>query len=207
MAIKLSFVVFLLISGALLNKTYAQTNKPISMSEIHIPGLFNIGTYSQLISAHGLPKTSFVTTMNPVMHKKIDEDKRKVSASALECTHLIYEAFEYVRIKDSVQLVFVDFTKADISLFLRGYEFDKHTNQEFFLKSLIRMGLWSEEHGDIYIGLIESHYCSNARVKCYGVGFEEDPYSSIVLAFHDKCYNRKIWWIEIPIMRVNGIVH
>lgn len=208
MATKLLLLLFLLTPCTFVKVINAQADSEmISMKDVCIPNVINIGSYSQLISTQGLPKSSFVSTISIVKHGRKGDGEKIAPKYDLECTYLIYDAFEYIRVGDSVQLVFVDFTKTNLPIIIKDFRLDKKTNQSAFLKIIKKRGLWTDEQSNIRIGLIESHYCSNSKVKCYGLDFNEDPYSSVVFTFHDKCINRKIWWIEFPIMRFGGIVH
>lgn len=208
MATKLLLLLLLIAPYAFVKEINAQGDSDmISMNDVRIPNVLIIGSYSQLISSQGFPKTCYASTINSVKHGRNGDGGKIAPKNDLECTYLIYDAFEYICVGDSVQLVFVDFSKTNLTIIIKDIRLEKNINQTTFLKKIKKHGLWSDERNNTHIGLIESHYCSNAKVKCYGLDFEEDPYSLVIFTFHDKCINRKIWWIEFPIMRIGGIVH
>jgi hypothetical protein len=175
----------------------------ISMADVAIPGVLIIGSYSQLIESEGKPSSRFNSTINPVNKRCIKECRYVPPAKAVQCEHLVYEAFEYVRIGDSVQLIFIDLTKTKLPIHIKDLVIDRTISQKNFLYEIKKRGWWTDDENDYKIGRIESHYGTYNNVNNYMLNFEEDPYSSVIFTFHDKPFNKKIWWIEFPIMKIN----
>ncbi len=106
-----------------------------------------------------------------------------------------------------MQLVFVDMRKTKTPIYIRGMVITSKITQKAFLLEIIKKGWWSEEQDQYKVGEIESHYYTYSKVKNYGIDFKENPYSSVVFTFYNRLFDKKIWWIEFPIMRIGGIVH
>ena len=179
----------------------------ISMADVAIPGVLIIGSYSQLIESEGKPSSRFNSTINPVNKRCIKECGYVPPNKVVQCEHLVYEAFEYVRIGDSVQLIFIDLTKTKLPIHIKDLVIDRTISQKNFLYEIKKRGWWTDDENDYKIGRIESHYGTYNNVNNYMLNFEEDPYSSVIFTFHNKPFNKKIWWIEFPIMKINRIVH
>ena len=179
----------------------------ISLTEVHIPGTITIGTYSQLIELQGKPVSSFTSTINSISPRCLNERIVIAQKNKVQCEYLTYDAYEYLRVGDSVQLVFVDMRKTKTPIYIRGMVITSKITQKAFLLEIIKKGWWSEEQDQYKVGEIESHYYTYSKVKNYGIDFKENPYSSVVFTFYDRLFDKKIWWIEFPIMRIGGIVH
>ena len=183
------------------------SNVKISMNDIFIPGIITIGSYSQLIESQGCPNSRFNSTVNPINERCIRECGYVLPENVIQCEYLVYDAFEYVRIGDSVQLVFMDLRKTKLPIFINDFVIDKTVNQKEFLSEIKKRGWWSNESDKFKIGKIESHYCTYTDVNCFYLDYIEDPYSSVIFTFYNTFFNKNIWWIEFPIMRIDGIVH
>lgn len=200
--------VFLLFATLISTFCNAQNNVGvISMTDITIPGVLIIGSYNQLVESQGKPESRFNSRVNPVNERCIKECRYVPPAKAVQCEHLVYEAFEYVRIGDSVQLIFIDLTKTKLPIIIKDLSINSTVSQKKFLSEIKNRGWWSDDANDYKIGRIESHYGTYSNVNNYILDFNENPYSSAIFTFHNKPFNKKIWWIEFPIMRIGGIVH
>lgn len=203
--ILLTFGIGLLAFASTVN---AQKDKcVISMTDFRIPGMMTIGTYSQLIESHGQPQSRFVSFVNPINPICMEKGESIAPKEKVQCEHLVYDAYEYIQIGDSVQLIFVDLRKLKIPVYVKDKAITSNTTQKDFLLEMTRMGLWEKELCQFNTGFIEYHYCTRSRVKNYLIEYKEDPHSSVVFTFNNCFYNKKIWWVEFPIMRLGGIVH
>lgn len=177
------------------------------MFDVKPQGLMIVGPYAQLIKQCGKPNSRFFSKINPINKQCIKHDIDVAPQNQVLCEYLVYDAYEYIHIGDSVQLVFIDIRKTDFPLMIENIPITKTTTQNEFLDMARQNGLWSDSLSYFYIGYIESHYYTNTDVRCYGVDFKEDPYSTVLFAFYNQKKDKRIWWIEFPIMRLNGIVH
>lgn len=208
MTIRKLVLFFIIGSFALKAQLNAQScNFVISLNEVRVPGTITTGTYSQLVESLGYPKSRFFSTINPISHRCLNEGMSIAPKSNVQCEYLEYDAYEYIRIGDSVQLVFVDIEKALTPIYIGDITISSKKSQKVFLSEMTRKGLWSEELSQYKVGEIEFHYYTHSKVKNFCVDFKEDPCSSVVFTFHDSFLNKNIWWIEFPIMRIDGIVH
>ncbi len=182
-------------------------NNSISMADIHITGMITYGSYTELVASQGCPNSTFASTINPINPKCLNEGEFIAPKHKVQCEYLVYDACEYVRVGDSVQLVFIDLRRTDTPLRINDFVFTQKITQKEFLDAITKKGWWTEELSQYKVGRIESHYYSQSRVKNFCVDFKEDPYSSIVFTFHDRLFDKKIWWVEFPVMRISGIVH
>ena len=185
----------------------AQNNKSVSMFDVSIPGVIIVGSYTQLIELQGKPNSSFFSTVNPINPRCTKECGIVSPVNKLQCEYLIYDAFEYLHVGDSVQLVFVDLRKTDLSVYIDDLEIVKSLNQNKFISKISKKGWWNDECSEYKIGKIESHYYTYTDVNCFYLDYAEDPYSSVIFTFYNTFFNKKIWWIEFPIIRIGGIVH
>lgn len=183
------------------------SNSVISLTDVHIPGIVTIGSYSQLIESQGYPNSHFTSSINPISSRCLKEGDSIAPNHKIQCEYLVYDAYEYVRVGDSVQLVFVDLRKTDISTCIDNVVITKKTTQKLFLSEITKKGWWSEELSQYKVGEVEFHYYTHSKVKNFCVDFKEDPYSSVVFTFYNRIFDKRIWWIEFPIMRTGGIVH
>ena len=184
-----------------------EINAQISMREVYIPDILTIGTYSQLIESLGYPNSQFASTINPINPRCLKEGMVVEPKDTIQCEYLVYDAYEYIRVGDSVQLVFVDLRKSKVPITIMDLVINKKITQKKFLSEITKKGWWSEEQSHYKIGRIESHYYTYSKVKKFGVDFKEDPYSSVVFTFYDRLLDIRIWWIEFPIMRIGSIIH
>ena len=207
MATKKNIITFIIVSFALTCQLNAQSCKcVISLTEVHIPGTITIGTYSQLIELLGYPKSQFFSTINPVSHRCLNEGMSIAPTSKVQCEYLEYDAYEYICVGDSVQLVFVDLRKTTAPIYISDMSITIKKTQKDFLSEITEKGWWSEELSQYKVGEIESHYYTHSKVKNFYIDFKEDPYSSVVFTFYNRLFDKRIWWIEFPIMRIGGIV-
>ena len=183
------------------------SNSVISLTDVHIPGIITSGSYSQLIESQGYPNSYFISSINPISLRCLKEGDFIAPKHKVQCDYLVYDAYEYVRVGDSVQLVFVDLRKTDVSICINNLVITKKTTQKGFLSEITKKGWWSEMLSQYKVGEIESHYYTHSKVKNFCIDFKEDPYSSVVFTFYDRLFDKRIWWIEFPIMRIGGIVH
>lgn len=179
----------------------------ISMTEVRIPGVLSIGLYSQLIETLGCPSKQFTSSINPISPRCMKEGMSIAPLNKVKCEYLVYDAYEYVRVGDSVQLVFINLKTANASICINNVVITPKTTQKEFLSKMAKEGWWSEEQKQYKIGEIESHYYTHSKVKNFGIDYKEDPYSSVIFTFYNRFFDKRIWWIEFPIMRVGGIVH
>lgn len=199
------FIGLLMLSCSIVAQT---TDVSISMTGVEIPGVVIIGSYSQLIETQGYPNSRFASKVNPINPRCVEECGYVVSpASVVQCEYLVYEAFEYIHVGDSVQLVFMDLRKAHQSIYIKDFCVARTITSDKFIREIGKRGLWNDELSEYKIGKIESHYCSHTKVNSYYLDFAEDPYSSVIFTFYDTFFSKKIWWIEFPVMRIGGIVH
>ena len=185
----------------------AQNNESVSMFDVNIPGIVVVGSYTQLIELQGKPNSSFEYTLNPINSRCIKECGYVLPVNVVQCKYLVYDAFEYIYIGDSVQLVFIDLRKIKLPIFIKDFVIDRTVTQKKFIYEIKKRGWWSYELDECKIGKIESHYCTYTDVNCFHLDYAEDPYSSVIFTFYNTFFNKKIWWIEFPIMRIGGIVH
>lgn len=203
-------VIVLLISSFSLwsGNTFAQnTSCAISMNDVFIPGILSIGSYSQLIESQGYPNSSFPSTVNPINPLCIKECGFVAPSNVVQCEYLVYDAFEYIHIGDSVQLVFIDLRKTIFPIFIKDFVINRTVSQKEFLYKIKKRGWWSNELDEYKIGKIESHYCTYTDVNCFYLDYAEDPYSSVIFTFYAELFSNKIWYIEFPVMRIGGIIH
>ena len=190
------------------NQMVAQGNNGnISLTDVHVPGIITLGTYSQLIELQGYPNSHFASSINPISPKCLKEGDSIIPKHIVQCEYLVYDACEYVRVGDSVQLVFVDLRKTNVPISINGMAVTRKTTQREFLSEITKKVWWSEEQSQYKVGEIESHYYTHSKVKNFGVDYKEDPYSSVIFTFYNRTFDKRIWWIEFPIMRIGGIVH
>ena len=204
-----TWLLFLLINlNVFIHCVNAQhSNVRISMNDIKIPNIITVGSYSQLIESQGMPNNKFNSTINPINERCIKECGYVTPSNVIQCEYLVYDAFEYVHIGDSVQLVFMDLKKTKLPVFIKDFVIDRTLSQKEFLYEMKKQGWWSNESDEYKIGKIESHYCTYTNVNCFYLDYAEDPYSSVIFTFYNTFFNKKIWWIEFPIMRIGGIIH
>ena len=129
-------VIVLLISSFSLwsGNTFAQnTSCAISMNDVFIPGILSIGSYSQLIESQGYPNSSFPSTVNPINSLCIKECGFVPPSNVVQCEYLVYDAFEYIHIGDSVQLVFIDLRKTIFPIFIKDFVINRTVSQKEFL--------------------------------------------------------------------------
>ena len=201
----LRFVIcFLLISYG---SNAQNPRKAISMFDVKPQGLMIVGPYSQLIKQYGEPNNRFFSKINPINKQCIKHDIDVAPKNQVLCEYLVYDAYEYIHIGDSVQLVFIDIRKTDFPLMIENIPITKTMTQNEFLDIARQNGLWSDSLSCYYIGTIDSHYYTDTDVMCYGIDIKEDPYSTVLITFYNQKKDKRIWWIEFPIMRLNGIVH
>ena len=100
------------------------SNVKISMNDIFIPGIITIGSYSQLIESQGCPNSRFNSTVNPINERCIRECEYVPPANVVQCEYLVYDAFEYIHIGDSVQLVFMDLRETKLPIFIKDFVID-----------------------------------------------------------------------------------
>lgn len=179
----------------------------ISITEVRVPGVLTIGSYSQLIETLGCPNNQFASSINPISPRCLKEGMSIAPMNKVECEYLVYDAYEYVRVGDSVQLVFIDLRKTQSPIYIKDLSIDKSISQKVFLSIITKKGWWSKELSQVKTGSLEYHYCTHTKVKNYVVDYKEDPCSSVVFTFRNRIIDKRIWWIEFPIMRVGGIVH
>lgn len=165
------------------------------------------GTYSHLIETQGSPTNRFSTTINPINPRCQKAGEFIAPKHKIECEYLVYDAYEYIHVGDSVQLVFIDMRKANVPILINDLSITPKTTQKAFLSGMIKEGLWSEEQSQYKVGEIESHYYTYLKVKNYAIDYEEDPYSPVLFTFYNRTFDKRIWWIEFPVMRIGGIVH
>ena len=208
MTIKRFILAFIIGSFVLTCQLNAQNNKcVISLTEVHVPGTITTGTYSQLIELLGYPKSRFFSTINPSSPRCLNEGITIAPISKVQCEYLEYDAYEYICVGDSVQLVFVDLRKTTTPIHISDMSITPKITQKDFLLEITDKGWWSKELSQYKVGKIESHYYTHSKVKNFCVDCKEDPYSSVVFTFYDRLFDKRIWWIEFPIMRIGGIVH
>lgn len=184
-----------------------ESNSAISFTDVQIPGVITLGSYSQLIESQGYPNSCFTSSINPISSRFLKEGDFIAPKHKIHCDYLVYDAYEYVRVGDSVQLVFVDLRKTDVSICINNMVIAKKITQKSFLSEITKKRWWSEELSHYKSGRIEYHYYTHSKVKNFCVDFKENPYSSVVFTFYDRLFDKRIWWIEFPVMRTNGIVH
>lgn len=187
-----------------------ETRMAISMENIDIPSVIKVGTYEQLVRCLGLPQDRFASHINPLNPKYIKNDTYIPPHSTIECEILVYDAFEYILVGDSVQLVFIDVSKSEYPIFLDGICLSRTTKQKEFMLQMKSKGYWLRSDYKCWIGTMESHYCTFEPVNVYHFDFKEDPYSHVLITFKRKRYRRqseRVWWMEIPVMRRCGIIH
>lgn len=203
------YVVFLIMElFAFAGMVNAQShNGMISLAEVRIPGTITTGTYSQLVELLGMPASSFTSTINPIRHKGLKKRIDIAPKDTVQCEYLEYGAYEYLRVGDSVQLVFVDLRKSKSPVYINDMVITPKITQKNFLLEIKERGWWSEDSSQYKVGGIEYHYYTHSKVKNFGVDCKEGPYSSVVFTFYDRLFDKRIWWIEFPIMRIGGIVH
>lgn len=201
-------IIFILIN--IPNIANAQSfTKCISLKNVIVSGVITVGTYSQLVDSLGTPNSSFIADLPP-LHTKYQKVKdTSTFTQSMQLERLIYDAYEYIRIGDSVQLVFVDLQKSNVEICFDSICLNKRTTQKLFFDQLLKRGFFNKKNECDYdssnIGYIESHYYTHTKVKNITIDFKEDPYSSVMFTFYNYAFNKKIWWIELPIMRIDGI--
>lgn len=201
-------VIVLLFAGLYLfiGEGHAQPrNYSISMTEIRIPGIITLGKYQDLIELQGIPNVKYYSSVNPPVSNCTE--KTIAPQKKIRCEMLVYDAYEYVHVGDSVQLVFIDLRKSRLTIQIQDLFINERTSQNFFLSEIKKRGWWSDDFVPYKVGEMEYHYCTQSKVKNYLLNFTEDPYSSVTFTFHNLFFDKKIWWIEFPIMRIGGIVH
>ena len=182
-------------------------NAQISMNDIQIPGILTIGSYSKLIESQGYPHSCFTSSITPISQRCLKKGESVAPQYKLQCEYLLYDAYEYVHVGDSVQLVFVDLRKSKAIIYLKDIAITRKITQKEFLSDMAEKGWWSDEMCQYRIGRIESHYYSFSNVKNFSIDYREDPYSPVLFTFYNRIFDKRIWWIELPIMRIGGIVH
>lgn len=182
-------------------------NGMISLKEVHVPGTITTGTYSQLTELLGYPKSRFPSTINPISPSCLNEGVSIAPKNKVSCEYLEYDAYEYIRVGDSVQLVFIDLRKATTPIYIDDMVISSQITQKQFLSEITKKGWWPGKQNQYKVGGMDFHYYTYARVKNIGIDYKENPYSSVVFTFYDCLFDKKIWWIEFPIMRIGGIVH
>lgn len=201
----LAFIIGAFVFTCQLNAQGIKSN--ISMTDVYISGVITTGTYSQLIESLGYPKSQFSSTINPISPRCLGEGMSIAPECKVQCEYLEYDAYQYICVGDSVQLVFVDLRKTTTPIYIRDMSITPKMTQKVFLSEISKKGWWSEDLSQYKVGEIESHYYTNSKVKNFCIDFKEDPYSSVVFTFYDRFLDKRIWWIEFPIMRIGGIVH
>ncbi len=208
MKINMFFFSFFILLFASTSQINAQNNHgTISLKDIRIKGIMTIGAYSQLIESQGYPDHIYISSINPISSKCLKEGDSLAPAIKIQCEYLVYDSYEYVRVGDSVQLVFIDLKKNNATIRMSNVVITPKITQKEFLMKMTKEGWWSEEQKQYKVGEIESHYYTHSKVKNFGIDFKEDPYSSVIFTFNNRTFDQRIWWIEFPIMRVGGIIH
>lgn len=209
MATKKNILILIMALWALTSCVYAQNKiyDNISMSDIKVPGIIITGTYSQMIESLGIPISKYPSIINPVKSRYLGKDSVEMHRDEINCEYLVYDAYEYVRIGDSVQLVFIDLRKLRTTMKIKDLYINEKTTQKVFVNEAKRRGWWSDEYIECKVGQMDYHYCTYERVKNYLIDFKEDPYSSLTFTFYNRVFDKKIWWVEIPVMKIGGILH
>lgn len=208
MANKIVIIAFFVSLLGVSVKLNAQNNaNAISLMDVHVHGLLVCGTYLQLVELQGFPICSFISYINPISPRCQTGGRIIGPKDTIQCEHLIYDACEYIRVGDSVQLVFVDLRKTMATVYINNVVITPKINQKKFLSIITSQGWWPEEQSQYRIGRIESHYYTYSSVKNFSVDFKENPYSSAVFTFYNRLFDKRIWWIEFPTMIIEGFVH
>lgn len=211
MAINRISVILFILLFLFTNQAQSQgTRMAISMESIDIPSVIKVGTYEQLVMCLGAPQYHFVSHINPINPKYIENNTHIPPRSTIECEILVYDAFEYIMVGDSVQLVFIDVINSKYQVCIDGVCLSKMTKQKDFMLRMESKGYWMQSDYECCVGAIESHYGTLVPVSVYHFDFKEDPYSHVLITFkRKKCWwqSERIWWIGIPVMRNCGIVH
>ena len=210
MAINRFFVIFFLLILCKVQVQSQETRMAISIESIDIPFVIKVGTYEQLVMCLGSPLDRFVSHINPINPKYIKNNIHVPPQSTIECVVLVYDAFEYIMVGDSVQLVFIDVKNSKYPIFIDGICLSRRTKQKDLMLRMESKGYWLKSDYECWIGAIDSHYNTVEPVSVYHFDFKEDPYSNVLITFKKRRYrwqSERIWWIEIPLMRKCGIIH
>lgn len=200
-------VTFLVMTAFAVNVNAQGDNEMISLVDVQIPGIITYGAYSQLLEMQGEPKKRFTTFINPINPECLVDGVAIAPKNKTRVEYLIYDAYNYIHVGDSVQLVFVDLRKTKHSICIKDVVLSAKTTQTVFISEISQKGWWSDGQSHYMVGGIESHYYTHSNIRTFGVDFKEDPYTSVCFAFYDRLFDKRIWWIEFPIMRIGGIVH
>ena len=126
-------VIVLLFAGLYLfiGEGHAQPrNYSISMTEIRIPGIITLGKYQDLIELQGIPNVKYYSSVNPPVSNCTE--KTIAPQKKIRCEMLVYDAYEYVHVGDSVQLVFIDLRKSRLTIQIQDLFINERTSQNFF---------------------------------------------------------------------------
>ena len=205
---RLIIIIFILINIPDIANAQSFT-KCISLKNVTVSGVITVGTYSQLVHSLGTPNSSFIADL-PSLYTKYQKVKDSSTfRQPMRLERLIYDAYEYIRIGDSVQLVFVDLQKSNAEICFDSISLNKRTTQKYFFDQLLKRKWINKKNDCDYdssnIGYIESHYYTYTKVKNIAIDFKEDPHSSVMFTFYNYAFNKRIWWIEFPIMRIYDI--
>lgn len=211
MAIDRFLIIVTLLFVLLQDRVNAQeTRLAISMKNIDIHSVIKIGTYDELVQCLGVPSIRFDSSLKLVNPKFAKDHPDIPPKQTIACEHLVYDAYEYILVGDSVQLIFIDVKKSEHPIYIDNIHLTNKMTQKEFLSIMESRSYWLKSDYECWVGSIEGHYCTYTPVKNYYFDFKEDPYDHITITFKDKKHwwqNNRIWWIEIPVMKIGGIVH
>ncbi len=170
----------------------------VTLDDFSSDNLIIKGTYNDIISSYGIPKKK--VDFKYTIHNEAQND-------TIECTYIAYENHSYVCYKDSVQLDFVDLKRSHYTLRLKDIHLDANTDASILVWYLYLIGKGNiiGPEGELF-SHIEGHYCTYNKVKILCLGCTHDMGRPISICFSDSLLDKRLWYIEFPIIIPHGIV-
>lgn len=157
-----------------------------------------------------LVKTSYEDMLNrygkPISEKEASYKPRNID-SLIHIVHELYEGFSYIRYGDSVQLHFIDFNSTNYRMWLREFPLKNSTRIKSLVKYLsFEHYLGSSTQDEELFSYIEGHYCTYKKVKVVCLSNINGAPDHICICFRNSIFDKTLWYIELPIILLGGIV-
>lgn len=170
----------------------------VTLDDFSSDNLIIKGTYHDIVSSYGTPQKEVEIAY--VLKNQGHKD-------TIDLTYIAYKDHSYVRFKDSVQLYFVDLKRSHFNICLKGLLLNAKTKAPALLWHLhSQRVIDATVPEDELFSYIEGHYCTYKKVKVLNLPNPLYKYDCISICFSNSFFDKKLWYIEFPIVIKNGII-
>ena len=156
-----------------------------------------VGTYTELIEKQGVPNDSIFSCVGITEYCYLNDNSDSIVSRAfkkIKVQYLVYgDSLRYIKINDSVQINYLDFSISKIALQYRGLIINKMFNF-YNAKKYFQLQKHNIRYNDV-----EYRKEKMVKVKTFGIPTKSrEPFDdNLWLVFYKKSNN--IWYMDFPL--------